>query len=154
HLGAYRGRDPRLADVLDGVLCNPMVQPRASLVALATAAAFLFDPDGYDERDAWERAIADVGRSSARQLRALAFACAAGPPPDPPTLELHEEVGALERARGGEVATALAAVEDALATLRQAADERWLASDDPLVEELRPWCEQARREAEAGLAAV
>jgi hyaluronoglucosaminidase len=154
HLGAYRGRDPQLADVLDGVLCNPMVQPRSSLVALATAAAFLCDPDGYDERDAWERAIADVGRPSVPRLRALALACADGPLRDPATLQLHEDVGALERAAADDVATALTTVEGALTALRQAADERGLASDDPLVEELRPWCEQARREAEAGLAAV
>ncbi len=47
HLGPYRGRDPDLSDVVDGVLCNPMLQPRASLVALATAAEYLGDPGAY-----------------------------------------------------------------------------------------------------------
>jgi hyaluronoglucosaminidase len=159
HLGAYRGRDPELSDVIDGVLCNPMLQPRASLVALATAAEFLRDPAGYDEEAAWEHAIAAVGRSSAPHLRALAEACADGPLRDSATLRLNEQVVALDgaaldgAARDG-VTTALVALEGALTSLRQAADERWLASGDPLVEELRPWCEQARREADAGLAAV
>jgi hyaluronoglucosaminidase len=154
HLGAYRGRDPELSDVIDGVLCNPMVQPRASLVALATAAAFLCDPQRYDESDAWDQAIADVGRSWTPSLRALAHACMDGPLRDPATLPLNEQVGALEGAVGDRASTALEAVEAALTSLRQAADEQWLASGDPLVEELRPWCEQARREAEAGLAAA
>ena len=39
---------PSLADVVGGVLCNPMMQPHASKIALATAAAFLRDPDDYD----------------------------------------------------------------------------------------------------------
>jgi hyaluronoglucosaminidase len=154
HLGAYRGRDPELSDVIDGVLCNPMLQPRASLVALATAAAFLRDPGGYDEWDAWERAIVDVGGSWTPQLRAVAHACMDGPLRDPATLPLRDQVDALDRAEGDAVTTALAGVEGALTTLREAADERWLASDDPLADELRPWCEQAGREAEAGLAAV
>ena len=72
HLGAYRGRDAGLAGVLDGVLCNPMVQPRASLVALATVAEFLCDPAAYDEDAAWERAIAAVGGKRATSLQALA----------------------------------------------------------------------------------
>ncbi len=48
HLGPYRGREPELTDELDGVLCNPMLQPHASEVALATAAEFLCAPEKYD----------------------------------------------------------------------------------------------------------
>jgi hypothetical protein len=155
HLGAYRGRDPGLSDVLDGVLCNPMIQPRASLVALATAAAFLRDPEGYDEWEAWEQAIVDVGGSNTPHLRALAYACMDGPLRDPVRVELRRRVDALDPPSAPDAdALALADVEACLTTLRQAADERWLASGDPLVDELGPWCEQARREAEAGLAAV
>jgi hyaluronoglucosaminidase len=154
HLGAYRGRDPELSDVIEGVLCNPMVQPRASLVALSTAAGFLSDPERYDECDSWEQAIADVGESSAPFLRVLAYACMDGPLRDSATLQLNEQVAALSGAEGDDASTALTAVEAALTGLRLAADERWLASGDPLVGELRPWCEQARREADAGLAAV
>ena len=80
HLGPYLGRDPDLADVVGGVLCNPMTQPRASLVALATAMDFLRDPDGYD-------AAGRVGRAHRRssaatapsRSRVLARACADGP---------------------------------------------------------------------------
>jgi hyaluronoglucosaminidase len=155
HLGAYRGRDAELSDVIDGVLCNPMVQPRASLVALATAAEYLRDPSGYDETDAWERAIADVGGPRTPHLRALAFGCMDGPLRDPATVELRRRVDELSLdLDAAESRDALDGIKGCLTTLLLAADERWLASGDPLVAELEPWCAQAKREAEAGLAAV
>ena len=98
HLGPYRGRDADLGDVLDGVLCNPMLQDRASLVALATAAAYLEEPAGYDEHDAWERAIADVGGEHAPALRALARACCDGPLAEPEELPAWRLVDDLARA--------------------------------------------------------
>ena len=76
HLGAYRGRDAELSDVIDGVLCNPMVQPRASLVALATAAEYLRDPGAYDEQDAWSArspTSADRSRRTFAPLRSGAW---------------------------------------------------------------------------------
>ena len=159
HLGAYRGRDADLSDVIDGVLCNPMVQPRASLVALATAAEYLRDPGAYDEEDAWERALADVGGRYAPNLRAIGFGCMDGPLRDPATVELRRRVDELSLDLEGATAREahdemLDGIKGCLTTLLQSADERWLASGDPLVAELEPWCMQAKREAEAGLAAV
>ena len=101
HLGAYRGRDAGLAGVLDGVLCNPMVQPRASLVALATAAEFLCDPAAYDEDAAWERAIAAVGGKRATSLQALARGCADGPLRESRELDAHRGVAELAAALDG-----------------------------------------------------
>src|SRR5262249_31862588 len=65
HLGPYRGRTADLTDELDGVLCNPMLQAYASQVPLATAAAYLCDPEEYDPDASWSRAIPVVGRSRA-----------------------------------------------------------------------------------------
>ena len=56
HLGPYTGRAAALTDEVDGVLCNPMLQPQASKVALATAAAFLRDPARYEPAAAWAEA--------------------------------------------------------------------------------------------------
>ena len=150
HLGPYRGRDADLGDVLDGVLCNPMLQERASLVALATAAAYLEEPAGYDEHDAWERAIADVGGEHAPALRALARACCDGPLAEPEELPAWRLVDDLARAPSD--ATAVDAVRSELQDLRTASEA--LPDDEPLAGELAPWLEQARREAEAGLAAT
>jgi hyaluronoglucosaminidase len=63
-LGPLRGRDPGLADACCGYLANPMVQPRASRPALASAAGYL---EGTDPEEAW---AADIG-----ELRVFAEAC-------------------------------------------------------------------------------
>ncbi len=149
HLGPYRGREAALTDVVDGVLCNPMIQARASLVALATAADYLRSPAEYRETDAWERAIDDVGGSHAAQLRALARACCDGPLAEPhelPARALFEQL-----ARTPADPDAIGALRTELYELRAAADG-W--DDDPLGTELASWREQARREADAGIAAL
>ena len=52
--GPLRGRDAELPDHLHGYLANPMVQPRASLPALLSAAAWL---RGDDPELAWDQAV-------------------------------------------------------------------------------------------------
>jgi len=153
HLGPYRGRDVGLTDVVDGILCNPMLQPRASLVALATAADYLADPDGYDEDAAWERAIAAVGGSNAELLRPLARACCDGPLAGPeilPATTLTDRVEAT--LDGADWTEPVAELRDELVALRTSA-RSWEA-DDPLHAELEPWLQQAGREADAALAAL
>ncbi len=152
HLGAYRGRDAGLADVVGGVLCNPMTQPHASLVALATAMDFLRAPDGYGEDASWEQAITEVGGEQAGALRTLAHACADGPLATPDRLDLAVRVDEL------------AAVVDTPAwieTVGAMAEELRVArslpetfTGTPLAEECGPWSVRARIEAEAGLAAL
>ncbi len=155
HLGPYRGREPELTDELDGVLCNPMLQPHASQVALATAADFLCEPRQYDPEASWSRAIAAVGRSRAPALQALAAACADGPLLPPVHLEAHALVTALVNAAAGpDWPDAVSALRDHL-TAVQDAGRAWAdAPDDPLGVELEPWLDTAATEAEAGLAAL
>jgi hyaluronoglucosaminidase len=155
HLGPYRGREPELTDELDGVLCNPMLQPHASRVALATAADFLRGPEKYDPAASWSRAIAAVGKARAPALQALAAACADGPLLPPEHLEAHALVTTLVDA------TSTPAWPDAVRALRdhftavQDAGRAWAdAGDDPLASELEPWLASAAVEAEAGLAAL
>jgi hyaluronoglucosaminidase len=154
HLGPYEGRDPALAEVVAGVLCNPMPQARASKVALATAAAFLVSPDAYDPAAEWRAAVAEVGGERAPALGALARACAAGPLGDPADLALARAVTVLEGAlEGPEWAGPLAAVADELRLARDLPGA-FGPEGDPLAAELAPWAAAARREAEAGLAAA
>jgi hypothetical protein len=157
HLGPYRGRDADLADVVGGVLCNPMTQPRASQVALATAMDFLAGPDGYDADASWSRAIADVGGRRAEALGVLARACADSPVARPDTLDLARRVEELEVELDGP--GWLAAVADVRDELRaaQALPEAFPAPAPPtdaLAAEVGPWAAAARREADAGLAAL
>jgi hyaluronoglucosaminidase len=155
HLGPYRGREPGLADATAGVLCNPMLQARASLVALATAADFLRDPDGYDPDAALARAAAEVGGARGDALRSLASACADGPLLPPHALVAHRLTDGLERAEGGPGwDRALLALRSHLEEVRDGAAALAGAADDPLGAEVRPWLAQARRETRAGLAAL
>lgn len=70
-LGPLLGRAPDLPRVLRGILVNPMVQARASLVALGTYAAYLSAPERYDPEAALQAAIAEVGGSAASALADL-----------------------------------------------------------------------------------
>jgi hyaluronoglucosaminidase len=153
HLGPYRGRDAGLTDVVDGVLCNPMLQPRASLVPLATAAEFLADPHHYDADGAWERAISDVGGAQAPLLRAVARACCDGPLARPDELPAAVATDELEPVVDTPAwVEAAMPLRDELTDLRRAATT-WPESD-PLRAELEPWLEQAVRECDAALAAL
>jgi hypothetical protein len=155
HLGAYRGRDARLVDLVGGVLCNPMTQPRASLVPLATAMEFLSDPDEYDLPAAWSRAIDDVAGERAKPLAVLARACADGPLASTSTLDLSERVDRLEQALDGPGwATAAADVAAELRAARALPDDLARGEGDDLAAETAPWAQSARVAAGAGLAAL
>jgi hyaluronoglucosaminidase len=152
HLGPYLGRDAQLADLVGGVLCNPMIQAHASLVQLATAMEFLADPDGYDAPTAWARACVDVGRDHADALAVLARACADGPLIEPGNLELTVLVDRLETELDG---PGWADPAVTLATeLRAARALPTSFSDDDLGAELAPWTAAAAVQASAGLAAL
>ena len=157
HLGPYEGRDADLAGVVGGVLCNPMTQARASQIALATAMEFLSEPDAYDAAASWSRAIAAVGGDRADPLSVLARACADSPIAEPDTLDLARRVDELEHEVDGPGWSAAAAEIRAELRAARAVTEAFpdpAGPDDPLGEEVGPWAAAARREAEAGLAAL
>ena len=58
HLGPLEGREPGLLEVCSGYLANPMVQPLASRLPLASVAAWL---RGDDAHEAWSATAADLG---------------------------------------------------------------------------------------------
>ena len=66
HLGPLWGREPKLADRCSGYLSNPLVQPNASKLPLASIAAWL---RGEDPLDAWAHEAESLGQ------RVFAEAC-------------------------------------------------------------------------------
>ena len=164
HLGPYLGRDADLADVVGGVLCNPMTQARASLVQLATAMEFLAAPDDYDAPAEWARACADVGGPHGAALAVLARGCADGPLVEPGRLALGALVDELERALDGPGWTAPAAVlaaELRAARALPAAFPPDAGAGEPedrngarLAAEVAPWAAAAAAHATAGLSAL
>ena len=57
NLGPLRGRDPHLHKLIRGIFSNPMNEPHASLLPLATFADYLWNPEGYDADESWERSL-------------------------------------------------------------------------------------------------
>lgn len=71
-LGPLVGRDPGVPGAVAGYWFNPMLQPRASELAIATGAEYLLDPTAYDPSTAWDHAIHQLGGAAGSALRALA----------------------------------------------------------------------------------
>jgi hypothetical protein len=92
-LGPLVGREADLLDACSGYLANPMVQPRASMLPLASIAAWT---RGEDPEAVWQSTAADLG------WLAFAKACA--------TRSAHDAVTA---AAQGDLATARAYFADA-----------------------------------------
>lgn len=154
HLGPYEGRDPAIADHLHGVLLNPMPQARASMITLASAAAFLAAPGAHDTVATWTQAIDDVGTAD---LRPLARACADGATRPASALPLHTLIDELEVELDGPAwPAALDAIARELRAARECGAHLTEASDagDPLALEVRPWATALVVEARAGLAAA
>src|SRR5262245_49638020 len=154
HLGPYTGRDAGLASFVSGVLCNPMIQPRASQIPLATAMDFLTDPDAYNADASWRRAIDEIGGQRSEVLAVLCRACADSPLAPPAQLDLVQRVDELEDDLDGP--GWIRAIADLAAEFR-AARALPSASDgtaDELGQEVQPWADALRRNAEAGLAAL
>jgi hypothetical protein len=146
-LAPLRGRDPTLADVTDGWLCNPMVQPGASLLPLASAAAFLA---GGDPETAWSEAVDALG------VRPLAEACDGVRP-----LVLVESLSvAAPPSEDGGTGPVTEDWVDALAELRSWLEEvRAFCAAPPaepewVTTEAAPWVAQSATEAEVCLQAV
>ncbi len=118
--GPLRGRDPDLPAELSGYLANPMVQARASLPALLSAAAW---SRGEDPAAAWDDALGEH--------RVLMEGCDGGLP------------ARLAAAGLGGDHRALAELEAWFG-----AAERCDAGD--LGDEVQPWVDQLREEAKVG----
>jgi hyaluronoglucosaminidase len=119
-LGPFKGRDLGLSEACAGLLANPMVQPRASLLPLTSIAAYL---RGDDAHEAW--------REEAEKLGIVAFAesCDGRAP--------YDLVRRLVASTPATRPHALAAIETWLAEV-----EASMAAADALGAELAPWTGQ------------
>jgi hypothetical protein len=127
-IGPLRGRSADLVDELGGWIANPMVQPHASMLPLASVASLL---RGEDAVTAW------AAEAEAAGIKAFAEACDGEAP--------------LRLAR--EVASAVEGAADAMASWIDAA----LASvptEGPLAGEAAEWVEQLQTEADLCRAAL
>ncbi len=59
-LGPLEGRDPDLAKTTTGIVSNPMNQPYASMIPMATVAYYALDPYNYEPEPALDRALNEL----------------------------------------------------------------------------------------------
>ena len=59
-LGPLEGREAGLAETTTGIVANPMNQPYASMIPLATVAYYALDPYSYEPEPALERALQEL----------------------------------------------------------------------------------------------
>src|SRR4051812_9034133 len=71
YLGPY-ARKANVAGAVRGFFLNPMNEADLNLLPFATAADFLRDPQGFDARASWLRAVRELGGAQAGALRAFA----------------------------------------------------------------------------------
>jgi hyaluronoglucosaminidase len=143
HLGPYAGRDADLCQQVRGVLLNPMEHARASLVTVATAAAYLRDPEAYDPEAAWSEAIDALGGPAAAALRCFAAAhrfSALRPGDRDAELEAGLAELAARSKRGAPLAPVLSGLSAQVALRSEAAEAlRRDLPDARLLAELEPW---------------
>jgi hypothetical protein len=132
HLGPLWGRDNGLLEVCDGYLANPLVQPRASKLPLASVAAWLRREDPLS---AW---AADAEQM---QLRVFAEACDGSVP----QALVERAVEWIDDDRGW---------PGAAAPLREWLSEASACDAPGLEDEVGAWLEQVHREALLGLDAL
>ena len=70
-LGPFTGRHPDLASTTAGIIANPMNEAHASMIALATLAAYARDPSGYDPATALDAALARLYGDAAADVQPL-----------------------------------------------------------------------------------
>jgi len=123
-LGPLRGRDHGLREVCSGYVANPMTQPNASKLPLASIAGYL---RGEDELQVWEDEAVRLG------VRAFAEACDGATPRS--IVDQLRDATVDDRRR-----EAIAAID------------RWLTEiddftpNDDIADEVAPWVDQTRSE--------
>ncbi len=168
-LGPVRGLAPDLGSAVAGILSNPMLQPYASQIPLATLARYLVDPTTYRGRKSWQAALTTAGGRAATAL--TTFASAQQPYPGfnsaghyawtntDPALVGQED--ALLTAYRGHPGAALASaqfrqLEQTFTAWRQAAPQLTAANlgQPQLAQEIAPWVTAMAQDGQAGLDAL
>lgn len=158
HLGPYVGRDRHLAEHVSGLILNPMVQARASAMALRTAADYMRDPQSYDPEASWHAALQEIGAGATAAFGVFAAAHRFSPSlPEDRDVELESAVAALRAALADSRDT-----EPVVTTLKRLVDARVRAAetlraeltDRRLAEEIEAWLAAHRSESERISAAL
>lgn len=78
HIAPLTGRDPRLPQVVDAYLSNPLLQENLGFIPLATCFDYAANPAGYKAESSWSKIVEErFGSDNVRHWRAIRAFCAA-----------------------------------------------------------------------------
>ncbi|MGB8954370.1 MAG: protein O-GlcNAcase [Tumebacillaceae bacterium] len=141
-MGPLEFRAPDLYAHSTGLLANPMIQPEASKIALATVGDYLDHPETYDPANAWQESLQAIGGEGLRKFSEYAMESS-----------LHKENNAsFAKLVAGNDKEKLRQELELLRDLpKQVAAE---LAGKPLLQELEPWLSKLGKEGEAGVLAL
>ncbi len=150
-LGPLTGRDPSLSGLNEAYLANATPLLESSLIPLATAGDWAFDPARYDARASWRRALDSArGGVSRDAFETFAGLCARSWLDDLP----GNETDRLERVASRYFLTGDAKVLRAMLAELEALPRALSRLPAPLARELAPWIAAAGEQARHAAAIV
>lgn len=158
-LGPLPARDATLHEHLDGILVNPMLQPYASMPALAAYGSLAWSGTAVDPEEARQAAVDElVGQPDQPNVAALLDTLSSWAYSDEPTVTaLQADIVAFDEAvsgNGDRVTTAETRLRERLELLRDAPAVLEDSASAGFGRDLMPWAEAAAAWAEAGLDAI
>ncbi len=150
-MGPVNGRGPHVLGALRGYLFNPMLQPYASELALATGASYLEHPLTYNPQSAWLQALTMWRGPTRKALKSFAGANSVSYLDGVPLDHLNNHIVSFWTSYGQH--------KNLLSTPLYKQFERWKESaavlhhglSAPFYEEIRPWLRLYQQEAELGI---
>ena len=157
-LGPFNN-DHDVTTAVQGFFFNPMNEPDLNMLPLATAGAWMEDPEGYDPRRAWREAVTELSKGRQPQLAALrAFAETSYSSgllrKEAPTATRRQAVFLADYARGARWTDAATAVREELRLVLDAPRVLKTLPNHRFAAEAAPFLSAARRAARAGLNAT
>lgn len=154
-LGPAYGISTDIADDLGGFAVNPMEYSEASKIAIGAVGEYLWDMQSYDPDVAWRKSIAELCPGAPGAFEEFAAFCQSTLPnwENFDRVETPELTEVAERALQGDT-EALNEISRRCVGLKNAALILLADSSNPvLIEEIRPWLQQAVNIADYGILA-
>ncbi len=153
-MGPVVGRGPHLPSALAGYLFNPMIQARASEVALWTGGDYLFHPSSYNPQASWMQAIKGIGGPAWQAFELFADDSSTYYRNDTPPAKLAADVTAFWKEPGQANLIHTPLYQDWMAMSQADTTLRLKLPDKSLYHEIEPWSHLLSMQGQAGMLAV
>lgn len=141
-MGPLEFRAPDLYAHSTGLLANPMIQPEASKIPLATVGDYLDQPETYDSAKSWQEALQATGGAGLRKFSEYAMES---------SLRKENNAAFAQLMAGNDKAKLRQELEALRDLPKQVGQE---LAGKPLLQEIQPWLSKLSKEGDAGLLAL